>query len=146
MLRGVLPLVVPHERVGDASVLIDQEHGRPADVPGIQPHPVPHPVGLHHVATLVDQDVEGKAGLLDVVADGVAILCEDPGDLDAAGGVGVDVGGELTEPVAAVRSPETPVKIQEQPAAREEISQRAHPSFLIHEGESGRARKRGRVH
>ena len=122
--------------------MIHQEHGRPADVPGIQPDAVPHTVRLHDVPALVDEDIERQTGLLDVVADGFAILREDPDNLDPAGRVGVDVGGELTEPVAAVRSPGPPVKVQEQPAARQEVGERAHPSLLIDQRKPGRPRQR----
>jgi hypothetical protein len=140
-LFRVLPLVVGDERVGDSSVLLDQEHRRPGDVPRVQADAVPDAEGAQHVAPFVDQDVEGQAGLFDVAAHRVAILREDPRDLDAARGIGGEIGGELTEPVAAVRSPGAPVKDQEQPPASQEIRERAHPPFLIDQRESGRARE-----
>jgi len=48
---------------------------------------MPHPVRAHHVAALVDQDVEGEPRLLDVVAYGLAVLRQDAGDLDPPGGI-----------------------------------------------------------
>ena len=97
------------------------------------PDAVPHAVGLRHLAALVDQDVEGQARLLDVAAHRVAVLREHARHLDAAGGVGGDVGGELTEPAAAVRSPGAAVERQQQPAAREEVDERARASLLVGE-------------
>jgi hypothetical protein len=94
---------------------------------------VPDAVGAEHVAPLVDQDVEGQAGFLDVAAHRLAILRQDAGDLDSAGFISGDVGGELTEPVAAVRSPGPAVEHQQQPAPRQEVREGADPPLLIHQ-------------
>jgi hypothetical protein len=107
---------------------------------------MPHPEGLRHVAPLVDEDVERQSRFFDVFPHRLAILREDPYDLDAACGVCGDVGGELTELVAAVRSPGPPVEVQEQTAARQEVDQRADASLLIHDREPRRARERGSAH
>jgi hypothetical protein len=88
-------------------------------------------VGARHVAALVDQDVERKPGLLDVVPNRIAVLRQDAGDLDSPGGVGRDVGGKLTEPVAAVWSPGAAMEIEQEPPAGEEVGQRPRASFLI---------------
>jgi hypothetical protein len=48
---------------------------------------MPHAVRAHHVAALVDQDVEGEPRLLDVSAYGLAVLREDPGDPDPSSGI-----------------------------------------------------------
>jgi len=133
-------------RIADRPVLVDQEDGRPRDIQRVDPEAVPHAVGFRHVAPLIDQDVEGKASLLDVPADGLALLREDADDLDAAGGVGVDVGGELTEPVAAVRSPGAAMEGEQQAAPRQEVGQRSRPSFLIDDQESRGACQRGHSH
>src|SRR5260221_14382964 len=146
VLAGVFALVVADERVLDGPILIDEEDRRARDVPRVQAHAVPDAVGLQHVAALVDQDVEGKPGFLDVVTHGLAILREHPHDLDPPGGVGVDVGGELTEPVAAVRSPRPPVEGQQQAPPRQEVRERPDPPLLVDERKPRSARERRSVH
>jgi hypothetical protein len=103
---------------------------------------VPDPILAEHVAALVDQDVEGESGLFDVAPHGLPILREDPDDLDPPGRVSVDVGGELTEPVAALRSPRPPVKVQQQAPARKEVREGVHSTLLIDQGEPRRPRQR----
>jgi hypothetical protein len=103
---------------------------------------VPDAVGARHVAALVDQDVEGQTGLFDVAAHGVAVLRKDADHLDPPGVVFSDVGGELTEPVAALRSPGAAVKIQQQPSARQEIHERACPPLVIRDKKAWSARQR----
>ena len=141
-LRREFVLVLADSGVSDRAVLIDQEHAGSTDVPGIDADAVPHAVRAHHVAALVDQDVEGESRLLDVAAYRLAILGEDADDLDSAGRIRCDVAGELTEPVAAVRSPGTAVEVEQQAAAREEIRERARASLLVLNHESRRLRER----
>jgi hypothetical protein len=133
LLRRILPLVVSNERVRDPAVRLDEKDRGPRDVPGVQADAVPDAVGAEHVAPFVDQDIEGQAGFLDVAAHRLAILRQDAGDLDPAGFVSGDVGGELTEPVAAVGSPGAAVEHQQQPASREEVRERADPPLLINQ-------------
>ena len=103
---------------------------------------MPDAVGADHVLPFVDQDVERQPRLLDVAADLLAPVGDDGGDLEAAGLVGGEVAGELTEPVAAVRSGGAAVKRQQQRAARQEIDERAGPSLLVRQHESRRAGQR----
>jgi hypothetical protein len=74
--------------------------------------------------------------------DGCAGLRDDGGDLQAARAVGGKIVRKLTEPVAAVRSTRAAVERQQQRAARQEVGQRPHASFLIGQGEARRARQR----
>ena len=141
-LRRKLPLGVADDGERDRSVLVDEEHGGARDVPCVEAGAVPDAVRARHVASLVDQDVEGEPGFLDVVAHGLAILREHAHHLDPPGGIGGNVGGELTEPVAALRSPGAPVEIQQQPAAREEIDEGARPPLLIPDEKAGSTRQR----
>jgi hypothetical protein len=76
------------------------------------------------------------------MAHRVALLREDPDDLDSASRVRRDVGGKLTEPVAALWSPGAAVEIQQEAAAREEFPERPHPPFLIAQRKLRRARQR----
>ncbi len=145
-LRRILALMIAYERILDGAVLGDEEHRGTADVPGVEADAVPDAVGLGEVAALVDQDVEGEPGFFDVAAHGLAILREDPGHLDSAGGVSGDVGGELTEPVAAVGSPGAAMEGQEQPSPREEIRKRTGPALLVGHQETWRLLQRRSVH
>ena len=140
-LRGKLPLLVADERVLNRPVLVDEEDGGSRDVPGVQAHAVPDPICAERVAALVDQDVEGEPGLFDVAPHGLPILREDPDDLDPPGRVSVGVGGELTEPVAALRSPRASVKVQKKAPSRQEVRKRAHATLLIDQREPRRARE-----
>ena len=141
-MAGEFPLVVAYERVLNRPVLVDQEDGRSRDVPGVEAHAVPDSIRAEHVAALVGQDVERESGLFDVTANGLPILGQDADDLDPAGCVGVDVGGELTEPVAAVRSPGSPVKVQQESPSGQEVRECSHPPLLIGQREPRRPRQR----
>jgi hypothetical protein len=99
---------------------------------------MPDAVGAHHVPALVDQDVEGQTGFLDVVANGVTILRQDTGDLDSARCIRADVLGKLTEPVAALRSPGAAMEVQQQSSAGQEIHERARAALLVGHHESWR--------
>ena len=145
-LRREFVLVLADRGIADRAVLIDEEHSGAADVPGIDADAVPHAVGAHHVAALVDQDIERKPRFLDVPAHGFAILGEDADDLDPADRIRCDVGGELTEPVAAVGSPGAAVEVEQQPAAREKIRQRAGASLLVLDHEARSLRQRRGMH
>jgi hypothetical protein len=107
---------------------------------------VPHAVRPDHVLPFVDQHVEGQAGFLDVTANLVAAIGDDRRDLQAGGLVDGKVVGELTEPVAAVRSGGAAVKGEQQRPARQEVDERPGASFLIRQQEPGRAREWGRTH
>src|SRR5665213_1530229 len=63
--RGELGLVVADPRPADRRVGVDQEHRRARLVPGDDADPVPDTVRAQDVAALVDQQVEGQAGLFD---------------------------------------------------------------------------------
>jgi hypothetical protein len=73
-------------------------------------------------------------------------LREDAGDLDAAGGEGGDMGGELTKLAAAVRSPGPSMKVEQQAAAREEVRERPDVALLIRDGEARGAGQRRGMH
>jgi len=138
----MLALVVADERPADRAVLIDQEPRGPGDVQRVEADAVPDAVGADDVAPRVDQDVERESRLFDVAAYRFGVLRQDACDLDTAGRERCEVVCELTEPVAAVRSPRASMERQQQPPAREKIRQRAHASLLIGEHESRRARQR----
>jgi len=80
------------------------------------------------------------------VAHRLAVLRQDADDLDVVGLVGGDVGGKLTEPVAAIRSPRASVEREQQASAREEIDERSRASFLVRHQEPRGARQRRSVH
>jgi hypothetical protein len=103
---------------------------------------VPDAVGANHVATLVDEDVEGQSGLLDEPPYALARLPDDSGQLEAAGLVLWEIMRELTEPVAAVRSTGAAMKGEQQRSARQELDERSRPPLLIRQQEPRRALQR----
>ena len=107
---------------------------------------MPHAVCTQHVATLVDQDVEGQARLLYVTPNGVRLLSNDRGDLYAARGVNGNLTTKLAEPAAAVASPGSTMEGEQQAAAREKFLQRSDATFLVGQAEVRRVRERRWMH
>ena len=107
---------------------------------------MPDTVRAQDIARLVDEDVEGQAGVLDVAPDRVARLREDADDLDPARVELREMRRKLTKLVAAVRSPGAAMKREQQRPAREELRQRPRTSFLVRQREFRRAGQPRRVH
>jgi len=62
--------------------------------------------------------------------------------LNAAGLVGGKVAGQLTEPVAAIRSTRAAMKREQERPVREKARERSHAALLIRQRESRRPRER----
>lgn len=130
LLRRELLLPIRHEEIPHDPLSIDQKHRRPGDVPGVQSGAMPDTVPFRRFAMFIDQDVEGKPRLLDVVLHVGGALCHDGDDLDVQLLVLRERGGELAEPAAAVRSPGAPVKHQQHRPRRQMIGKRPRVALL----------------
>src|SRR4051794_17810311 len=128
------------------AVGVGQEQPRAGGISGGEAEPMPHAVRPQHVAAFVDEDVEWKACLLDVGADGTRVLRHDPHELNAPGPEGGNVAGELAEPAAAVRSPGAAMKREEQPPAREIVRERVNAPLLIGKREARSVDQLGALH
>ena len=136
--RGKLILPIRDERVADTAVAIDQEHGRPRDVPGVKPDAVPHSVRLQHVARIVNQDVERQPGFFDVTTNFLGRLRDDRDDLDASLEVLCGIVCQFTEPAAAVRSPGAAMEREQHRSFLEILRQRAWLTLLGRQREGWR--------
>jgi hypothetical protein len=102
---------------------------------------MPDAVRSKDVPPLIDQYVEWQARVLDVPAHPVPRLREHADHLDAAR---LEAGGvfrELAKLAAAVWSPGTAMKDEQQPSVCEQIRERANPSLLIGQREARRNRQ-----
>ena len=134
--RRELTLAVPDPGRGDPLIGLDQEGRGPGDVPGVDPHPMPHAIRFDDVAALVDEHVEREARVLDVAPYSVASLRQQPDDLDAERPEVLNVPGKLAKLAAAVGSPGSAVKHEKHAAVREQIGERPDMALLIRQRET----------
>lgn len=140
VLGGELVLARSDEDVANRAVAIDQKRRRPRDVPGVDADAVPHAVALEDLASVVDEQIKGKARLFDVPLDLLGPLRDDCDDRDAGRAVFGSMAGQLAELAAAVRSPGSAVEHEEHGTTREVAGER------LHDPARGRQRKvRGAV-
>jgi hypothetical protein len=133
----ILPLGNP--RGSHDSILRHDEQRGARDVPRVDAHFVPHAVGLRDRSILIDQDMEGQSRLFDVAAYRRRALRDDRDDLVAALRVFRGVACQFTEPAAAVGSPGSAMKGEQDGSFRQVFRKRTDFAPLCRQRELRRA-------
>ena len=113
LVRREILLVSADEGVANRPGRVDEEQGRPGDIPRVETDWMPDAIRLGHGAGLVDQDVERQAAVFDISPHDFGTLRDYGHHLRAAPPVLIGVICQFTEPAAAVRSPRAPMKREE---------------------------------
>jgi hypothetical protein len=126
MIRTIrLPLANIHET--QALVAVNDERRRPGDVEGGKPETVIDPVALDHRSVRVDKDWQGQPAGMAIVGYFIGALADDHQHLSSQGLIRRQMGLQLFQLLAAVRSPGAADEHDDGRAGSDDIRQ---PNFL----------------
>ena len=104
MIRTI-PLTPANMNEAQALVAVDDERRRPGDVEGGEPEAVIDPVALDHRAIRIDKDRQGQPVGMAIFDHFFGTLADDHQHLSSQGLVCRQMGLQLVQLLAAIRSP-----------------------------------------
>jgi hypothetical protein len=104
MIRTIRPTLADI-RETEPLVAVDDEGRRPSDIESREPEMVIHIVALDHRSIRIDEDRQREAAGTVIIGHGRAALGDDHQDFGAKGLVRREMGLQLLQLLAAVRSP-----------------------------------------
>ena len=129
MIRTIrLPLADIHE--AQAPVAVDDERRRPGDVEGGEPETVIDPVALDHRSIRIDKDRQGQPVGVSIIGHFLGTLADDHQHLSSQVPIRQQMGLQLFQLLAAVRSPGATNEHDDSRAGADNICQPNFPALV----------------